>query len=104
MLRKLATRLLRSCAAAPLLITATAAAHDFNVDAKLARDADRFTVTIFVDADLFSREDGAAAELTKAHTAFAALGYRLHSIVPHVENADLEGFFVTYQRGQVQKD
>jgi hypothetical protein len=56
------------------------------------------TVTIWLDATLGMRNTGAASALTRAHAAFAAHGYRLHSIEPYVENGDLQGFFVSYEK------
>ena len=55
-------------------------------------------VTIWVDASWGFRNQGAANDLTRAHSAFAAQGYKVVSVQPYIENGDLEGFFVTYQR------
>lgn len=55
-------------------------------------------VTIWVDATWGFRNQGAANSLTRAHTAFAARGYRVQDVQPYVENNDLVGFFVTYQK------
>ena len=55
-------------------------------------------VTIWVDATWGFRNQGAANDLTDAHKAFAAHGYRVQDVEPYIENGDLEGFFVTYQR------
>ena len=55
-------------------------------------------VTIWVDATWGFRNQGAANDLTDAHRAFAAHGYRVEDVEPYIENGDLEGFFVTYQR------
>ncbi|GAB3732963.1 hypothetical protein GCM10028862_14910 [Luteimonas pelagia] len=55
-------------------------------------------VTIWVDATWGFRRSGAANDLSRAHGAFAAQGYRVVSVEPYIENGDLEGFFVTYQR------
>ena len=54
--------------------------------------------TIWVDASWGFRNQGAANSLSRAHQAFAAKGYKVQSVEPYVENGDLEGFFVTYQR------
>jgi hypothetical protein len=54
--------------------------------------------TIWVDASWGFRNQGAANNLTRAHSAFAAQGYKVVSVEPYVENGDLQGFFVTYQR------
>lgn len=55
-------------------------------------------VTIWVEATWGFRNQGAANSLSRAHQAFAAKGYKVQSVEPYVENGDLEGFFVTYQR------
>ena len=39
-----------------------------------------------------------ANDLTRAHKAFAARGYKVVSVAPYIENGDLQGFFVTYQK------
>ena len=54
--------------------------------------------TIWVDASWGFRNQGAANDLTKAHTAFAAHGYKVEDVEPYIENGDLQGFIVTYQR------
>ena len=55
-------------------------------------------VTIWVDATWGFRNQGAANDLTRAHAAFAARGYKVVSVQPYIENGDLQGFFVTYQK------
>jgi len=55
-------------------------------------------VTIWIDASWGFRNQGAANNLTKAHSAFAAHGYKVVSVQPYIENGDLQGFFVTYQK------
>ena len=55
-------------------------------------------VTIWVDATWGFRHQGAANSLTRAHQAFAAQGYKVVSVAPYIENGDLQGFFVTYQK------
>jgi len=65
--------------------------------AEAARD-DMPAVTIWVDATWGFRRQGAANDLSRAHGAFAAHGYKVASVEPYIENGDLEGFFVTYQR------
>jgi hypothetical protein len=51
-----------------------------------------------VDATWGFRHQGAANDLTRAHKAFAAQGYKVVSVAPYIENGDLQGFFVTYQK------
>ena len=54
--------------------------------------------TIWVDASWGFRNQGAANDLTRAHKAFAARGYKVADVEPYIENGDLQGFFVTYQK------
>ena len=55
-------------------------------------------VTIWVDASWGFRNQGAANDLSAAHRAFYAQGYRVVSVQPYLENGDLQGFFVTYEK------
>jgi hypothetical protein len=55
-------------------------------------------VTIWVDASWGFRTQGAANDLNRAHKAFAAYGYKVVDVEPYIENGDLQGFFVTYQK------
>ena len=66
--------------------------------AEEAARANLSAVTIWVDASWGSRNQGAANSLSKAHQAFAAHGYKVLSVEPYIENGDLQGFFVTYQK------
>jgi hypothetical protein len=45
-----------------------------------------------------SKEDAAAA-VTRLNAEFAARGYRFAGLVPHVENADFQGLWITYVPG-----
>ena len=86
-----------ACTAAP---PATAGLFDKD-PADAAADAARRDLpatTIWVDASWGFRNQGAANDLTRAHSAFAAHGYRVEDVEPYIENGDLQGFFVTYQR------
>jgi hypothetical protein len=60
--------------------------------------ANMSAVTIWVDASWGFRNQGAANNLSKSHQVFAARGYKVVSVEPYIENGDLQGFFVTYQR------
>ena len=51
-------------------------------------------VTVFVDRG--PEKVKAAALLTKLHAAMAARGYTFADLEPYEENADLEGWWVTY--------
>jgi len=55
-------------------------------------------VTIWVDVTWGFRNQGAANALNRAHAAFATHGYRVQGVEPYIENGDLQGFFVTYQK------
>lgn len=55
-------------------------------------------VTIWVEATWGFRNQGAANSLSEAHNAFYARGYRVVSVEPYIENGDLQGFFVTYEK------
>lgn len=63
-----------------------------------AAAASMSAVTIWVDASWGFRNQGAANNLSKSHQAFAARGYKVVSVEPYIENGDLQGFFVTYQK------
>ena len=63
-----------------------------------AAAANMSAVTIWIDAIWGFRNQGAANNLSKAHQAFAARGYKVVSVEPYIENGDLQGFFVTYQK------
>ena len=64
----------------------------------ISLDGDPPAVTLWVDATWGFRHQGAANDLTHAHQAFAAQGYKVVSVEPYIENGDLQGFFVTYQK------
>jgi hypothetical protein len=63
-----------------------------------AARANMQAVTIWVDASWGFRNQGAANSLSRAHQAFAGHGYKVQSVQPYIENGDLQGFFVTYQK------
>ncbi|MDQ3289312.1 MAG: hypothetical protein M3Q42_13885 [Pseudomonadota bacterium] len=63
-----------------------------------AAQANMQAVTIWVGASWGLRTQGSANALNRSHEAFAAQGYRVLSVDPYIENGDLQGFFVTYQR------
>ena len=66
--------------------------------AQEAVQAGMLAVTIWVEASWGFRNQGAANSLNRAHQAFAAHGYKVLSVEPYIENGDLQGFFVTYQK------
>ncbi len=63
-----------------------------------AAAANMSAVTIWIDASWGFRNQGAANNLSKAHQSFAQHGYKVVSVEPYIENGDLQGFFVTYQK------
>ena len=89
---------------AALTIAATLPAHAGlltkkpETAAQEAAQANMQSVTIWVDASWGFRNQGAANSLNRAHQAFASHGYRVLSVEPYIENGDLQGFFVTYQK------
>lgn len=66
--------------------------------AQEAAQAHMPAVTIWVDASWGFRKKGAANNLSDAHRAFANYEYRVVSVEPYIENGDLQGFFVTYEK------
>ena len=66
--------------------------------AEEAARANLSAVTVWIDASWGFRNQGAANSLSKAHQAFASRGYKVVSVEPYIENGDLQGFFVTYQK------
>ena len=76
-----------------------AMAASYTKQAERAASANLAAVTVFVDATFGMRKDSAARELTEAHAAFAASGFVVVDVVGYTENGDLQGFFVTYRRG-----
>ena len=87
-------------ALASLTLPAHAALFEKKPDlsAQEAAAANLPAVTIWIDASWGFRNQGAANNLTKSHSAFAAHGYKIQSVQPYIENGDLQGFFVTYQK------
>ena len=95
---------MRTLLLAILLATIAVPAHAGLFDKKpedVARQAaatGMAATTIWVDASWGFRNQGAANDLSKAHQAFALQGYKVVSVEPYIENNDLQGFFVTYQK------
>ena len=96
MKRLFATLLLAAAVALP----AHAGLFDKNPEdvAAQAQKSGLLATTIWVDATWGFRNQGAAYALSRAHQAFATRGYRVQSVEPYIENGDLQGFFVTYQK------
>lgn len=96
-MRRLLLAALLSCAA---ILPAHAALFGKSPEqsAEEAAAANMSAATIWIDASWGFRNQGAANTLSKAHNAFAARGYKVVSVEPYIENGDLQGFFVTYQK------
>ncbi|HSM11999.1 MAG TPA: hypothetical protein VK827_10585 [Lysobacter sp.] len=98
------SRILLATLMAIAALTATWSAHAGLLSkkpeaaAQEAVQANMQSVTIWVDASWGFRNQGAANSLNRAHEAFATRGYRVLSVEPYIENGDLQGFFVTYQK------
>ena len=99
-MRRLATATLLSTFLLACALPAQAGLFDKKPEdaAAEAARANLPAATIWVDASWGFRNQGAANNLTKAHLAFAAHGYKVQSVQPYIENGDLQGFFVTYQK------
>ncbi|ROU06781.1 hypothetical protein [Lysobacter enzymogenes] len=98
--RPLTAALLALALAAGIAAPARAGLFDKNPD-QVAQDAvtkDLRAVTLWVDASWGFRNQGAANALSRAHQAFVSRGYDVVSVEPYIENGDLQGFFVTYQK------
>jgi D-alanyl-D-alanine dipeptidase len=67
-------------------------------DAQKARAQNLSAITVYMDISGFSRKNKAAQKLTKLHQMYAKEGYELISVEIYTENADLQGFFVSYKR------
>ncbi len=94
----LATVLAATALAAAVPAQAALFAKQPETSAEEAARANLSAVTIWVDSSWGFRNQGAANALSKAHQAFAARGYKVLSVEPYIENGDLQGFFVTYQK------
>jgi hypothetical protein len=46
----------------------------------------------------FSRKHNGAENMTKKHDEYTSNGWRFMDMETYTENADLEGFFLTYSR------
>ena len=67
-------------------------------DAEEAAAKSLTAITIFMDVNQLTRKNLAAKKMTKHHNQFAAVGFELVSVNPYIENGDLEGFFISYQK------
>ena len=93
---------LAACVAATLVSLAPVQAGVFDKSpeksAAQAAQQGMPAVTVWIDASWGLRNQGAANDLSRAHKAFAAQGYRVVDVAPYIENGDLQGFFVTYEK------
>lgn len=94
----LAALLALACAVTALPVRAGLFDKSPQSAAQQAANANLPAVTIWLDASWGFRNQGAANDLNEAHKAFAAYGYKVVSVEPYIENGDLQGFFVTYQK------
>ncbi|MGH8032362.1 MAG: hypothetical protein ACREO8_08370 [Luteimonas sp.] len=90
--------LLAVCAGLSLPASAALFGKSPETSAAEAARAGLAATTVWVDASWGFRKQGAANDLSRAHQAFAARGYKVVSVEPYIENGDLQGFFVTYQK------
>jgi hypothetical protein len=65
----------------------------------LAKQQNLHAITIYVDAHSGSRTKGSASNMTKIHQQFFKEGYQLMDVDVYTEDGDLEGFFVSYKKG-----
>ncbi|MBT8062693.1 MAG: hypothetical protein KJO85_08405 [Gammaproteobacteria bacterium] len=56
------------------------------------------TITVFQDVSMIGRKDRLASNITRKHDEMNARGWRFVDMEIYVENADLEGAFLTYSR------
>lgn len=54
--------------------------------------------TVFVADQTFGRHKGSASRLSEVHREWQGRGWDFADLEVYVENADLQGFFVTYTR------
>jgi len=94
----LASLLLPALLATPHDASASLFGKSPEKSAEEAANANMAAVTVWVDASWGFRKQGAANDLSRAHQAFTARGYRVVSVQPYIENGDLQGFFVTYEK------
>jgi hypothetical protein len=55
-------------------------------------------LTIYVNISGLASRSRHAKKITNLHQQQALLGYSVIGVQPHIENGDLEGFYVTYTR------
>ena len=55
-------------------------------------------VTVFQDVSRMGRKDRAASNMTRRHREMAEEGWRFVDLEVYTENADIEGFFLSYVR------
>lgn len=99
-MKRLLLATLLACATMTAALPSRAGLFDKSPEksAEQAARANMAAVTIWVDATWGFRNQGAANALSKAHQAFTSRGYKVVDVAPYIENGDLQGFFVTYQK------
>jgi len=56
------------------------------------------SITLFQDVSMIGRKDRLASNITKKHREMSEQGWRFVDMEIYVENADIEGAFLTYSR------
>ena len=56
------------------------------------------SITVFQDVSMIGRKDRLASNITKKHREMSEQGWRFVDMEIYVENADMEGAFLTYSR------
>lgn len=87
-MKAMLTLLLGSLAAAPLNAHEEGQAPERCVE----------SITIFQDVSMIGRKDRLASNITKRHKEMSVEGWYFVDMEIYVENADIEGAFLTYSR------
>ena len=90
---------MRTLIPALMAVLATPAAHS-NQDANDAMGAPlcEESKTVFQDVSMIGRKDRLASNITDLHREMNEKGWRFVDMEIYVENADIEGAFLTYSR------
>ena len=76
------------------LAAASVWAHDDGQAPKKCEES----ITVFQDVSMIGRKDRLASNITKRHQEMSAQGWHFVDMEIYVENADIEGAFLTYSR------
>ena len=80
-----------------LLISSSATGQDAHKPDAASRTCEE-SVTVFQDVSRIGRKDRLAANITRRHREMNAEGWRFVDMEIYVENADIEGAFLSYSR------